>query len=95
MAGRDQRENELLEHHARPEDMIIRMADAQGPVVLLKGKGLNESLFALAGGLAQWFSKNRSDAPQRVEYYPAGQGNSSGHVTAVKISDDDLKMMER
>jgi len=95
IVGRDKRENELLISHAYPEDHIIRMAEASGPFALLKGKNPGEEILSAAGGLVQRFSKSRNKKEERIFYESVSDTGRKGHVTAVRVSDQDLKKMER
>jgi len=95
IVGRDQRENSLLVQHAHPQDVIVRMAEAQGPVVLLKGTDPDEKIFGLAGGLAQQFSKSRDLPPQRVEHFSVSHEGRPQYIKALKIDEKDMQTMER
>ncbi len=95
IVGRDQRENEMLERYAYPEDHLVFMAEAQGPVVLLKGADPDEKIFGLTGGLAQQFSKLRDQPLEKIAYYPVGHEEQKQYVMAVKMSEREFKRMAR
>lgn len=91
IVGRDAQENETLLHYAHRDDYVMRLADKQGPTVLLKGCHPPEDILATAAGLAQKFSKYKNGPPQKAEFWAAADRGDVRYVEARKLDDSYIK----
>lgn len=95
IVGRSRQENELLMEHAHEDDHFVELADVSGPLLLLKGPQPNEYIFSLAGGMVQRYSKLRDSGPELIEYTKASDQGDSRTILAKKVSDEEIKSLER
>jgi tRNA U34 2-thiouridine synthase MnmA/TrmU len=71
IVGRDEDENEILLSLAAKGDLVMKMADRQGPIVVLRGEAL-EGNIKLAAGLTAYHTKFRNEESLKVEYSRGG-----------------------
>ena len=93
--GRDKRENEFLSSHAMPDDVLIRLADTPGPLLLLKAlKVPDDEVLSLAGGIVQRYSSLRKHSPQQVLCMKKSDPDAVRTVLAKKLSKEDMLFLE-
>lgn len=81
VVGRDERENDILESLAKPEDIILKLKDLQGPISILRGKGI-EKFIGLAAKIASYHTKFRHNDLIAVDCWKPG--NSFKEILFVK-----------
>lgn len=78
--GRDQEDNKRLEKISRPEDVVLRLKDFAGPLVLVRGKDiLQETIEEAASYTAYYSTKARTAKEVSVEYR---RGNEKKEISA-------------
>lgn len=95
IVGRDRKDNEALNENAYADDHIVRLYDAPGPELLLKGKNPDEKVLALAGWLVQRHSKFRNDPPMKISYKKASEKEFLKSTMAQKLSEEQIEPMSR
>lgn len=91
VVGRDEEENERMLNLARPEDLILKVANFSGPITLLRGQ-IAEELIHRAAAITARYSKAKDEAKVKVSYrkLPDGKENNIFVKPAV---DEELKSL--
>jgi hypothetical protein len=72
VVGRTQQDNEQINHCIDPEtDMVLKVADFPGPLVVMPGGG-SEPMIMLAAGICAGYSKAPNDTPVTVNVRVGG-----------------------
>ncbi|MEW5894734.1 MAG: 7-cyano-7-deazaguanine synthase [Candidatus Omnitrophota bacterium] len=95
LLGRDERENDLLETSACPDDYLLQLMDIPGPLLLLKGKQPDPDILSLAGGIIQYYSKSKQCPSVKICYSKAQRKDQENFVLSKKVTEAELKTMER
>lgn len=77
VVGRDKADNEAISNLAKPDDIIFKLKDHQGPLSLLRGKA-DEKVVTLAASIAAYHTKFRDEKELRIDYWP---GSSATRTT--------------
>lgn len=94
VVGRDEEENEILLSLAATGDIIFELKDHQGPLSILRGKGIDRFI-ELAAMIASYHSKFRLERSVRVDHWrkdSAGRDTisvkpaSKGEIERLRIS---------
>ncbi|OGW96152.1 MAG: hypothetical protein A2Y04_02980 [Omnitrophica WOR_2 bacterium GWC2_45_7] len=91
--GRDEEENESLIRYAHIDDYIMQLPDQAGPTLLLKGHHPPEDALGVSAGLIQRFSRYKNEAPQNMVYWQVRNKEDRRSVTALSLTDQQLKDM--
>lgn len=91
IVGRDKDENESLLRFTHPDDHVMKLADFEGPWLLLKGTNPPEEILGKAAGLVQQYSKYKNAAPLNVNYWPVLNRNNIQTIRAEKIDPGFIK----
>ena len=86
LIGRDERENRLLESIAKPNDIILKLKNYQGPISVLRGSS-NPETINNAAALAAYHTKYRNESVLRVDFW--GQNRACPQTVSVKPSCQD------
>jgi len=70
--GRDKEENEALQALAKPDDVILKLKDHEGPFSILRGES-DKDLINLAASIVAYHTKFREENILRVDYRKGGQ----------------------
>ena len=71
VVGRDEKENAILESLAAPGDIILELADHEGPTSILKG-GVSEEIIKKAADITAYHTKFRDAGQLKISYRKAG-----------------------
>lgn len=89
--GRDEGENKLLESLARPDDIIFKLKDHQGPVSISRGEGLVETI-EKAASLAAHHTKYKNEQTVSINYWRTADCNQK---TAISVTPAKLDEVEK
>jgi tRNA-specific 2-thiouridylase len=90
VVGRDEAENDILLSLAKPEDIILELKDREGPTSILRGSS-DDSLIALAAGIAAYHTKFRHEGSVGVDYWRGGAGKKTISVKPADSGDVEMK----
>lgn len=79
VVGRDNSENNVLLSLAEDSDTILKMAEHQGPISVLRG-GEGSATITIAGGIAAYHTKLRNEKSVKVDHW---QGSSVHKKTII------------
>ena len=89
--GRDEEENTSLEAFAHADDFIMRLADQEGPSLILKGVNPSDEILQMCAGLIQRHSKCKNDAPQQMQYWNVRNKNNIRFIQAKILVDEEVE----
>jgi len=93
IVGRDKEENAALVHFAHKDDIVMLLAEQEGPTVILKGEAPSEEILSMAAGLVQKFSKYKDGPDRAIKYWKIHDPNDIKRITARKIDQSRLDAM--
>ena len=91
VVGRDAGENEILESLAKPDDIIFKMKDHQGPISILRGSEDLETI-KLAASIACYHTKFRKEGLIAVNYWK-GEKTTPESISAVPAASLDIEKL--
>lgn len=93
IVGRDQQENESLLRYAHPDDIIMILAQDEGPLLILKGAHPTDDILAVGGGLVQRYSKYKNGPPRHMRYWTVKDPNLVRDIEARSLAQDAIDKM--
>jgi tRNA-specific 2-thiouridylase len=87
VVGRDEKENEVLEPLAGPEDILLALKDHEGPLALLRGKA-NAGLIKLAASIMAYHTKFKDEDALRVDYWRGSPASRETISVKAAIRED-------
>jgi len=87
IVGRDKRENGLLGSLVKPDDIVFKLKDHEGPLSILRGEADKVSI-ELAAGITAYHTKFRKEDLLRVDYW--GNGKTGRETLSVKSAGQEI-----
>lgn len=90
VVGRDKRENEILLSLTKPDDIVFKLKDYQGPISILRGSA-DEDLINLAATIAVYHTKYRHEDNLKLNYW---KGSAAEYKT-ISVKPAKLEIIEK
>jgi len=91
IVGRDMEENESLIRYAHREDIIMQLAEKEGPTLVLKGDNPTDEILMAAGGYIQRFSRYKNNLSEKMKYWRLADPNTIENVYSKKIAEERIE----
>lgn len=88
VVGRNEMENKRIEQLSRERDIRFTVKDIPGPLTLIRGEGIDDTLKVLAAGISARYSDFEGDGEVEVEY--ADFSGKLQEVLSVSIPDETI-----
>lgn len=88
VVGRDKEENEILQSLAKPDDIIFKLKNHQGPISILRGSAAQD-LIKKAASVIAYHTKFRNEENLSIDYW-----KGSGIRTTLSVQPDTIKDVE-
>lgn len=92
--GRDESENNKLMENARPEDHIVILDNAQGPVLVLKGESPTSGILKICGGIVKHFSKSKTLDSVKIQCFKISSPNEFLYFDVTSLEKDYIKKIK-
>ncbi|MFH1360769.1 MAG: NFACT RNA binding domain-containing protein [Candidatus Omnitrophota bacterium] len=91
IAGRDEKENDMLLYYANCEDYICEFEIESGPTVILKGSSPNQEMLQTAASLVQYYSRYRNNQPMDVLCWPSKEKAKAFKIKTCALAQNEVE----
>lgn len=92
VVGRTQEENESLQSLAKPDDLIFKLKDRQGPLSILRGRH-DKHIIGLAASLVGHHTKFRDENSLDINYWPVGDPDNKTTLSIKPAAADEVEKL--